>query len=178
MISNYVEISNDNALAVRGKDELYREALLQSAKFNKKFISDRKNRIPLIDSQTLIAQSNCALWNIEHLKQKPRSSTQVLRYKVKNWKKTNRCLFSSTVLKNEPSADSNLEATISSEINGEQQEVLKRSSPIEVHNWYEDSDFELENDTEKVSGRKNKSKKKIKAEDKQLHCDSAYMMKF
>ncbi len=168
---NCTEISNDNALAVRGKDELYREAILQSAKFNKKFISDRKMRIPLVDSQTRIAQSNCTLWNIEYLKQRPKSSTQVIRYNVKCWKKTRRSLFDSTP-KTEPSVDLSSEATNSAEVGSEHQELVKRSPPVEVHPWYEDSDNDFENEAEKVPNKKNKNRKKGKSEDKLLYCDS------
>ena len=54
----------------KSNDKLYEASILASAKFNRQFINDRKTRIPLLDAQTRITQSNCTLWNIEYLKRK------------------------------------------------------------------------------------------------------------
>lgn len=46
-------------------DKLYQEALEAASKFNRRLFHERKTRIPFIDSQTRVAQSNSLLWYVK-----------------------------------------------------------------------------------------------------------------
>ena len=71
-------------------DKIYEEALEASSKFNKQLGSDRKLRIPFIDSQTRVAQSNCLLWYAEYQRSTGTRSGQLVSYPVKKWYKKQR----------------------------------------------------------------------------------------
>lgn len=92
-------ITNSAFLKLRGNDKAYQEALEASSKFNKNLFNERKMRIPFIDSQTRVAQTNCMMWLMEYqritTKQKPTSAHHIYEYPTKKWYKHRRHLFES-----------------------------------------------------------------------------------
>lgn len=83
-------VSNTAFIKTRGTNRVYEEAIEASAKFNKRLVTERKTRLPFLDSQTTVAQSNCMIWNKEHQRVKPSDDTSVLHYQVKKWFKRRR----------------------------------------------------------------------------------------
>ena len=70
-----------------------------SSKFNKRLCSERKMRIPFIDSQTRVAQTNCMMWLYEYqriTKDCKKSTAHVYEYPCKKWYKHRRHLFDSS----------------------------------------------------------------------------------
>jgi len=177
------ELSSAKCFKIRGNDELYKEAMQQSAKFNRKFINDRKARIPLLDAQTRITQSNCTLWNIEYLKKSPIKRSQVCSYSIKKWVKKRRPLFDKdfmasnklTDLINEHDTDSNSNIKPSPYDQGNSNSHNGEFGNI----WFEDSFDnttydEPDSDSERVSKRQKGGRKKgkrVAAEEKQFNCD-------
>ena len=90
-------------MKLRGTDKVYQEALEAASKFNKRLFLDRKTRIPFIDSQTRVAQSNCLLWYFEYQREEGiRQSEQIYSYPLKSWIKKRRLNYDldSTMLRN------------------------------------------------------------------------------
>ena len=139
------------------RDELYREAIQQSAKFNNKFINDRKTRIPLLDGQTRITQSNCTLWNIKYLRQKSTNQSQIYRYNVKKWVKKRRIIFDREGMVPSRQTPVNLNDT---ETDFEANVKPSPQNPVnDFKDWLDDSfdnadvndnDFEFEKNTKRV----------------------------
>ena len=75
---------------VNRSDKTYEEALEASAKFNKQLTGERKMRIPFIDSQTRVAQSNSLLWYMEYQRARGARLGQLVSYPVKKWFKNRR----------------------------------------------------------------------------------------
>ena len=71
-------------------DKVYEEAIEASAKFNKQLVSERKMRIPFIDSQTRVAQTNSLLWYMEYQRARGAKIGQLVSYPVKKWYKNRR----------------------------------------------------------------------------------------
>lgn len=86
-------ISNTAFIKTRGSNRVYEEAIEASAKFNKRLVKERKTRLPFLDSQTTVAQTNCMIWNKVHQRIKPSEDSTVLEYQVKKWFKRRRLTF-------------------------------------------------------------------------------------
>jgi zinc finger protein ubi-d4 len=81
---------------IRGNDKSYEEALEASVKFNKRLCSERKMRIPFIDSQTRVAQTNSMFWLSEYQRTKTVNDSiqgNVYSYPSKKWYKHRRLQF-------------------------------------------------------------------------------------
>jgi len=78
---------------IRGSDKSYEEALEASVKFNKRLCRERKHRLPFIDSQTRVAQTNSMFWLGEYQRSKPIEPGNVYKYPIKKWYKNRRLGF-------------------------------------------------------------------------------------
>lgn len=192
-----IELQCSDILKIRGNDELYKEAIQQSAKFNRQFINDRKTRIPLLDAQTRIAQSNCTLWNIRYLRKNPLKQSQIYEYSVKKWIKNRRNIFDKESLVNYHHGgcslnetgnenDSNLKPSPqynnisgNNKNNNYSNSVNNGGVNTDMNNWYDDISCEnvemndLDNDSEKTSKRQKSGRKKNKPnpDEKPFVCD-------
>jgi zinc finger protein ubi-d4 len=90
-------------MKLRGTDKVYQEGLEAASKFNKRLFLDRKTRIPFIDSQTRVAQSNSLLWYFDYQREDGiKSNEQIFSYPLKLWIKKRRLHYDldSTMLRN------------------------------------------------------------------------------
>lgn len=83
-------VSNTAFMKTRGTNRVYEDAIEASSKFNKNLIKDRKTRLPFLDSQTTVAQSNCNIWPKEYQRIKPQDPSILFSYKTKKWYKRRR----------------------------------------------------------------------------------------
>jgi len=68
----------------------YKECIESSSSYNTSVVGERKTRLPYLDSQTGVAQSDCFLW-MSCTDRRPGDSTgQVYSYPAKKWKKKRR----------------------------------------------------------------------------------------
>lgn len=75
---------------------MYQEAVEASAKFNKRLFNERRMRMPFIDSQTRVAQTNSMIWmNDSHRTNnfEDRQRGFIYSYQTKKWYKPRRHLF-------------------------------------------------------------------------------------
>lgn len=68
----------------------YREVIESSSQFNNGIVSERKLRLPYLDSQTGVAQSDCFLWMQKSDRMPGANDGQLYSYPAKRWKKKRR----------------------------------------------------------------------------------------
>nr|XP_018669421.1 zinc finger protein isoform X1 [Ciona intestinalis] len=166
-----------------GNDGFYKEALEHCRTFNSRLMTERRVRLPYLDSQTRVAQSDCCLWFKRRHRGPGLKPNQVYCYPSKRWKKRPRftplvdpsyeamaaandyksMLRSSDVphhLINENSNDSSSMNTITSAMIDADNEMLDNVSNNEDNGAIdEDEDFEdFENGKSKKKGRKSQFK--------------------
>jgi zinc finger protein ubi-d4 len=78
---------------LRGSDSKYQEALEASSKFNKQICRERQTRIPFIDSQTRVAQTNCLMWYMKYQREENENAATIHSYPSKKWYKTRRLIY-------------------------------------------------------------------------------------
>ncbi len=86
-------VSNTAFMKTRGLNRVYEDAIENSSKFNKNLVKDRKTRLPFLDSQTTVAQSNCSIWPKEYQRIRPHEASILLSYQTKKWYKRRRITF-------------------------------------------------------------------------------------
>ena len=69
---------------------LYREVIESSSQFNNGIVTERKLRLPYLDSQTGVAQSDCFLWMQKSDRMPGVTDGQLYSYPAKRWKKKRR----------------------------------------------------------------------------------------
>lgn len=68
----------------------YREVIESSSSYNNNIVHERKLRLPYLDSQTGVAQSDCSLWFNRNDRRPGIESGQLYTYPAKRWKKKRR----------------------------------------------------------------------------------------
>lgn len=68
----------------------YKEFIESSSSFNNKLVKDRMSRLPFIDSQTGVAQSDCLLWMQKWDRQPGKEEGQLYSYPARRWRKRKR----------------------------------------------------------------------------------------
>lgn len=68
----------------------YREVIESSSTYNNNIVHERKMRLPYLDSQTGVAQSDCYLWFNRNDRRPGSESGQLYTYPAKRWKKKRR----------------------------------------------------------------------------------------
>ncbi|XP_076315754.1 zinc finger protein DPF3-like isoform X1 [Tachypleus tridentatus] len=68
-------------------DSFYREAVESSANYNTRLCIERKTRLPFLDAQTGVAQSDSSLWMPKWQRMPGQNFGQLYSYPVKRWKK-------------------------------------------------------------------------------------------
>lgn len=106
----------------------YREVIESSSSYNNNIVHERKLRLPYLDSQTGVAQSDCHLWFNRNDRKPGTESGQLYTYPAKRWKKKRRQYLMN---------DSYL-------TRGRQ--TISHSSDIQLANFDHDSNSNLSND--------------------------------
>lgn len=68
----------------------YRDVIESSSTYNNGIVSERKLRLPYLDSQTGVAQSDCCLWMRKSDRRPGQSFGQLYSYPAKTWRKKRR----------------------------------------------------------------------------------------
>lgn len=71
-------------------DSAYREVIESSSQYNNGIVGERKLRLPYLDSQTGVAQSDCCLWMHRKDRMPGQQYGQLYSYPAKRWKKRRR----------------------------------------------------------------------------------------
>ncbi|KAI1285302.1 Zinc finger protein ubi-d4 [Halotydeus destructor] len=71
-------------------DSSYREIVESSSQYNNGIVGERKQRLPYLDSQTGVAQSDCCLWMHRTDRMPGQNVGQLYSYPAKRWKKKRR----------------------------------------------------------------------------------------
>ena len=137
-------------------DSAYREVIESSSQYNNGIVGERKLRLPYLDSQTGVAQSDCCLWMHKRERMPGQNHGQLYSYPAKRWKKRRRqylmndnYLHKAKQRDNESVTDSdvslNLLAAPSSETSSVKAEVNNDSSDKfsfdnSKETWYQDFD--------------------------------------
>jgi len=92
MINDLVRFEiNDFNFIFRALNEMsYRDAIENSSQYNNRLVIDRKTRLPFIDSQTGVAQSDCSLWMQKWERMPGMTVGQLYSYPSRKWKKKRR----------------------------------------------------------------------------------------
>lgn len=68
-------------------EQFYKEALENASNFNSRMMSERKLRLPFLDSQTGVAQNNCFLWFQKRHRAQGQERGQLYTYPSRRWRK-------------------------------------------------------------------------------------------
>uniref|UniRef100_T1J0T8 Uncharacterized protein n=1 Tax=Strigamia maritima TaxID=126957 RepID=T1J0T8_STRMM len=72
------------------QDPSYKESIEQSSSYNTRLCLERKLRLPFLDAQTGVAQSNCSLWMSKRHRMPGQAAGQLYTYPSKRWRKKRR----------------------------------------------------------------------------------------
>ncbi|XP_050391946.1 zinc finger protein ubi-d4 A isoform X2 [Patella vulgata] len=82
------------SMASMGSEQLYKEAMEQTASCNTRLSMERKLRMPFLDSQTGVAQNHTSLWHPYVHRMPGQRHGQLYTYPCKRWKKKKHSFFS------------------------------------------------------------------------------------
>ncbi|UXI16903.1 coiled-coil domain-containing protein 97 [Sarcoptes scabiei] len=71
-------------------DPVYKEAVENSSSYNERLVKERKLRLPFIDAQTGVAQSDCYIWSSKLDRMPGYHSAQLYSYPARRWRKKRR----------------------------------------------------------------------------------------
>ncbi|XP_033127771.1 zinc finger protein ubi-d4-like isoform X2 [Anneissia japonica] len=71
-------------------EQFYKEAMDNAAQYNTRMMLERRLRLPYLDSQTGLAQSNCYIWLNKRFRSPGLKSGQLYTYPSKRWRKKRR----------------------------------------------------------------------------------------
>ncbi|GIX98032.1 zinc finger protein ubi-d4 [Caerostris darwini] len=71
-------------------DSFYKDAMEHAASYNTRLCLERKMRLPFLDQQTGVAQSDCALWMHKWQRMPGKTEGQLYSYPARRWKKKRR----------------------------------------------------------------------------------------
>lgn len=71
-------------------DSFYKDAMEHAASYNTRLCLERKMRLPFLDQQTGVAQSDCALWMHKWQRMPGKNEGQLYTYPARRWKKKRR----------------------------------------------------------------------------------------
>lgn len=123
-------------------DSSYKDIIESSSSFNQKLVQERKFRLPFLDSQTGVAQSDCRLWMTENdrLPQKdstagtPRTNSgKIYTYPAKRWIKRKRQYLLDDIYLRTRSAQHHHSTTMGSSNAAQDSSVLLDHSSNDTH---------------------------------------------
>lgn len=68
-------------------NQFYKEAMENASQFNARLVSERKMRLPYLDSHTGVAQNNCHIWFEQYQRGKGLEDGQLYSYPARRWRK-------------------------------------------------------------------------------------------
>ncbi|KAI2805977.1 Zinc finger protein ubi-d4 [Blomia tropicalis] len=71
-------------------DPVYKETVENSSSYNERLVKERKLRLPFIDAQTGVAQSDCYIWSNKLDRMPGYYSAQLYSYPARRWRKKRR----------------------------------------------------------------------------------------
>ncbi|PIK61529.1 putative zinc finger protein [Apostichopus japonicus] len=76
--------------------QFYKEAMDNASQFNSRLISERKMRLPYLDSHTGVAQNNCHIWFEKYQRGEGLEDGQLHSYPARRWRKRPKIIQSSS----------------------------------------------------------------------------------
>uniref|UniRef100_A0A8C9FR22 Double PHD fingers 2 n=1 Tax=Pavo cristatus TaxID=9049 RepID=A0A8C9FR22_PAVCR len=73
-----------------GHTQYYRDAMEQCHNYNARLCAERSVRLPFLDSQTGVAQSNCYIWMEKRHRGPGLAAGQLYSYPARRWRKKRR----------------------------------------------------------------------------------------
>ncbi|XP_061154840.1 zinc finger protein ubi-d4 isoform X3 [Syngnathus typhle] len=77
----------ENVVKLRLGEQYYRDAMEQCHNYNARLCAERSVRMPFLDSQTGVAQSNCYIWMEKRHRGPGRAPGQLYTYPSRRWRK-------------------------------------------------------------------------------------------
>ncbi|KAH9400833.1 Zinc finger protein ubi-d4, partial [Tyrophagus putrescentiae] len=71
-------------------DPVYKETVENSSSYNERLVKERKTRLPFLDAQTGVAQSDCYIWSNKLDRMPGYYSAQLYSYPARRWRKKRR----------------------------------------------------------------------------------------
>ncbi|ESO85793.1 hypothetical protein LOTGIDRAFT_130246, partial [Lottia gigantea] len=152
-------------------EQLYKEAIEQTASCNTRLSMERKMRMPFLDSQTGVAQNHTSLWHPYIHRMPGQKHGQLYSYPSKRWKKKKHSFFSqltSGKVGNVDVAESDVQNTVEEESLHSHTDIIRNESQDRW--YYEDYDVisdppdagEMVDDNSDISDYEDTIKKKKK----------------
>nr|CAB3239775.1 ZF(C2H2)-17 zinc finger protein [Phallusia mammillata] len=145
-------------------DVFYKEAMEHCQSYNSRLMTERRIRLPYLDSQTRVAQNDCCLWFEKRHRGPGLHPNQVYSYASKRWKKRPRfnplpdTRFEETAhLINENSNDSSNIHAIAAAMMEEEPEIGESNSTILNNEDLEDFDEDFDVRSRRKSKRSHKA---------------------
>ncbi|KAF6332934.1 double PHD fingers 2 [Rhinolophus ferrumequinum] len=79
----------ENVVKLLG-EQYYKDAMEQCHNYNARLCAERSVRLPFLDSQTGVAQSNCYIWMEKRHRGPGLASGQLYSYPARRWRKKRR----------------------------------------------------------------------------------------
>ncbi|RWS13649.1 Zinc finger protein DPF3-like protein [Dinothrombium tinctorium] len=91
-MSNGVNVRNDILSKIKSilNEHTYREAMENSSQYNNRLVVERRLRLPFLDAQTGVAQSDCFLWMQKWERMPGKCDGQLYTYPARKWRKKRR----------------------------------------------------------------------------------------
>uniref|UniRef100_A0A803Y3F3 DPF1-3 N-terminal domain-containing protein n=1 Tax=Meleagris gallopavo TaxID=9103 RepID=A0A803Y3F3_MELGA len=81
---------SQNLQKLVGRIQYYRDAMEQCHNYNARLCAERSVRLPFLDSQTGVAQSNCYIWMEKRHRGPGLAAGQLYSYPARRWRKKRR----------------------------------------------------------------------------------------
>ncbi|NXL77307.1 REQU protein, partial [Leptocoma aspasia] len=116
-------------------EQYYRDAMEQCHSYNARLCAERSVRLPFLDSQTGVAQSNCYIWMEKRHRGPGLAAGQLYSYPARRWRKKRRAHPPEDPRLSFPSIKPDTEQTLKKEglisQDGSSLEALLRTDPLE-----------------------------------------------
>uniref|UniRef100_A0A7N4PPK3 Double PHD fingers 2 n=1 Tax=Sarcophilus harrisii TaxID=9305 RepID=A0A7N4PPK3_SARHA len=124
----------ENVVKLLG-EQYYRDAMEQCHNYNARLCAERSVRLPFLDSQTGVAQSNCYIWMEKRHRGPGLASGQLYSYPARRWRKKRRAHPPEDPRLTFPSIKPDTDQTLKKEglisQDGSSLEALLRTDPLE-----------------------------------------------
>ncbi|NXT54246.1 REQU protein, partial [Pluvianellus socialis] len=135
MVGMNVESLFFSALSGSLGEQYYRDAMEQCHNYNARLCAERSVRLPFLDSQTGVAQSNCYIWMEKRHRGPGLAAGQLYSYPARRWRKKRRAHPPEDPRLSFPSIKPDTEQTLKKEglisQDGSSLEALLRTDPLE-----------------------------------------------
>ncbi|KFM80655.1 Zinc finger protein DPF3, partial [Stegodyphus mimosarum] len=125
-------------------DSFYKDAMEHAASYNTRLCLERKMRLPFLDQQTGVAQSDCALWMHKWQRMPGKTEGQLYSYPARRWKKKrrqylmNNFYLTRRMKEVENNESENHQSTNENSMSGIQEETTDKVTEDSKDSWYKD----------------------------------------